>query len=42
MGKTRGLVKKIRNTKGTFHEKIGTIKHRNAMNLTEAEDTKKR
>ena len=42
LGNTRALFKKIRNTKGTFHEKIGTIKHRNAMNLTEAEDTKKR
>ena len=42
MGKTRGLFKKIRNTKGTFHAKIGTIKDRNGMDLTEAEDTKKR
>ena len=42
MGKTRDLFKKIRDTKGTFHAKIGTIKDRNGMNLTEAEDTKKR
>ena len=42
MGKTRGLVKKIRNTKGTFHAKMGTIKDRNGMVLTEAEDIKKR
>ena len=42
MGKTRGLVKKIRNTKGTFHAKMGTIKDRNGMDLTEAEDIKKR
>ena len=42
MGKTRDLVKKIRDTKGTFHAKIGTIKDRNGMDLTEAEDTKKR
>ena len=41
MGKTRDL-KKIRNTKGTFHAKLGTIKDRNCMDLTEAEDTKKR
>ena len=41
MGKTRDL-KKIRDTKGTFHAKMGTIKDRNGMNLTEAEDTKKR
>ena len=37
MGKTRDLFKKIRDTKGTFHAKIGTIKHRNSMDLTEAE-----
>ena len=42
MGKTRDLFKKIRDTKGTFHAKMGTIKNRNPMNLTEAEDTKKR
>ena len=42
MGKTRDLFKKIRDTKGTFHEKMGTIKDRNGMDLTEAEDTKKR
>ena len=42
MGKTRDLVKKIRDTKGIFHAKIGTIKDRNGMDLTEAEDTKKR
>ena len=36
-GKTRDLFKKIRDTKGTFHEKMGTIKDRNGMNLTEAE-----
>ena len=42
MGKTRNHFKKIRNTKGTFHAKMGTIKDRNGMNLTEAEDTKKR
>ena len=42
MGKTRDLVKKIRDTKGTFHAKMGTIKERNGMKLTEAEDTKKR
>ena len=42
MGKTRDLFKKIRDTKGTFHAKIGTIKDRNCMNLTEAEDIKKR
>ena len=42
MGKTRDLFKKIRDTKGTFHAKMGTIKDRNGMNLTEAEDTKKR
>ena len=42
MGKTRDLFKKIRHTKGTFHAKMGTIKDRNGMDLTEAEDTKKR
>ena len=42
MGKTRDLVKKIRDTKGTFHAKMGTIKDRNSMDLTEAEDIKKR
>ena len=42
MGKTRGLFKKIRDTKGTFHAKMGTIKERNSMNLREAEDIKKR
>ena len=39
MGKTRDLFKKIRDTKGIFHEKIGTVKDRNGMDLTEAEDT---
>ena len=38
MGKTRDLVKKIRDTKGTFHAKMGTIRDRNGMDLTEAED----
>ena len=42
MGKTRDLFKKIRNTKGTFHAKMGSIKDRNFMDLTEAEDIKKR
>ena len=42
MGKTRELFKKIRNTKGTFHAKMGSIKDRNGMDLTEAEDRKKR
>ena len=42
MGKTRDLSKKIRGTKGTFHAKMGTIKDRNGMDLTEAEDTKKK
>ena len=42
MGKTRDLFKKIRDTKGTFHAKMGTMKDRNSMNLTEAEDIKKR
>ena len=41
MGKTRDLFKKIRDTKGTFHAKMGLIKDRNGMNLTEAEDIKK-
>ena len=41
MGKTRDLVKKIRDTKGIFHGKMGTIKDRNGMNLTEAEDIKR-
>ena len=42
MGKTRNLFKKIRATKGTFHAKMGSIKDRNVMDLTEAEDIKKR
>ena len=42
MGKTSDLFKKIRDTKGTFHAKMGTIKDRNDMDLTEAEDIKKR
>ena len=42
MGKSRALFKKIRNAKGTFHAKMGTIKDRNGMDLTEAEDIKKR
>ena len=41
MGKTRDLFKKIRDTKGTYHAKMGTIKDRNSMDLTEAEDIKK-
>ena len=41
MGKTRGLVKKIRDTKGTLHVKMGLIKDRNGMDLTEAEDNKR-
>ena len=41
-GKARDLFKKIRDTKGTFHAKMGTIKDRNSMDLTEAEDIKKR
>ena len=41
MGKTRDLFKKIRDTKGTFHGKMGSIKDRNGMDLTEAEDVKK-
>ena len=40
MGKTRDLLKKIRDTKGTFHAKMGTIKDRNGMDLTKAEDIK--
>ena len=42
IGKTKVLFKKIRDTKGTFHENMGTIKDRNGMDLTEAEDIKKR
>ena len=42
MGKTRDLFKKIRDTEGTFHAKMGTIKDRNGIDLTEAEDIKKR
>ena len=42
MGKTRDIFKKIRDTKGTFHAKMGSIKDRNGMDLTEAEDIKKR
>ena len=42
MGKTRDLIRKIRDTKGTFHTKMGTIKDRNGMDLTEAEDIKRR
>ena len=42
MGKTRDLYKKIRDTKGTFHAKMGTVKDRNGMDLTEVEDTKKK
>ena len=42
MGKTRDLFKKIRHTKGTFHAKMGSIKDRNGMDLTEAADIKKR
>ena len=41
MGKTRDLFKKIRDTKGTFHAKMNTIKNRNGMDLTETEDIKK-
>ena len=41
MGKTRDLFKKIRDTKGTFHAKMGSTKNRNGMDLTEAEDIKK-
>ena len=42
MGKSRDLIKKIRDTKGTFHAKMGTVEDRNGMDLTEAEDIKKR
>ena len=42
MGKTRDLFKKVKDTKGTFHAKMGSIKDRNGMDLTEAEDIKKR
>ena len=42
MGKARDLVKKMRESKGTFHAKMGSIKDRNGLDLTEAEDTKKR
>ena len=42
MGKTRDLIKKMRDTKGTLHAKMGTIKDRNGMDLTEGEDIKKR
>ena len=42
MGKTRDLFRKIRDTKGTFHAKMGSVKDRNGMDLTEAEDIKKR
>ena len=42
MGKSRDLFKKIRDTKGTFHAKMGSIKYRNGMDLTEAEDIKRR
>ena len=42
MGKTRDLIKKIRDTKGTYHAKMGTIKDRNGVDVTEAEDIKKR
>ena len=42
MGKTKDLFKKIRDTKGKFHAKMGSIKNRNGMDLTEAEDIKKR
>ena len=41
MGKTRDLFKKVRDTKGTFHAKMDTIKDRNGMDLTEADDTKR-
>ena len=41
MGKTRDLLKKIRDTKGTFHAKLGTIKDRNGMDLREADEIKK-
>ena len=42
MGKTKDLFKKMKDTKGTFHAKMGTIKDRNGIDLTEAEDIKKR
>ena len=42
MGKTRALIKKTRDTKGIFHAKMGTVKDRNGMDLTEAEDIKNR
>ena len=42
MGKTRDLVKRIRDTKATFHAKMGSVKCRNSMDLTEAEDIKKK
>ena len=42
MGKTRDLFKKIRDTKGTFHAKVGTVKDRNSKDITEAEEIKKR
>ena len=42
MGKTRALFRKIRDTKGTFHAKMGTVKDRNGMDITEAEDIKER
>ena len=42
MGKTRDLLKKIRDTKGTFHAKMGSVKDKNGMDLTEAENIKKR
>ena len=42
MGKTRNLFKKVRDTKGTFHAKMGSVKDRNDMDLTEAKDIKKR
>ena len=42
MGKTRDLFRKIRDTKGTFHAKVNSIKDRNAMDITEAEDIKKK
>ena len=42
MGETRDLLKKIKDTKGTFHAKMGSMKNRNGMDLTEAEDIKKR
>ena len=42
MGKTRDLLKKIRGTKGTFHAKMGSVKNRNGMNLTETENIEKK